>query len=224
MNEQSRTSKKSNKRSINWWKWAFFVLITFLLFGIFQLFNAVQPVSINEPNSDEVEYSDEQIEVFATINREDTEQFINTFLSAVLDEEYSGYFVEVNEQLEVHGELEVFQFNVPFTLSFDPYVLENGNVQLRADAVQLGSLSLPVSVVMGLLVDQLEVPDFIAIDSDAQMIVLNLNELSEDYDIAIELIRIDLAEDEIEMNLRIHEDMILDNFTPADLIGNSSVD
>lgn len=214
MTEQRRANKNTEKQGINWWKWSFIALVIILLFAVFQLFNAIQPFSINEPNHDINSYSDEQMNITATINREDTEQFMNTFLTATLNEQYSGYYVEVNEQLDIHGELEIFSFNVPFVLTFDPYVLENGNVQLRADGVQLGSFSLPVSAVMGLLTNQLEVPEFIAIDSESQMIVLNLNELSKDYNVAVELLRIDLPEDEIEMNLNIHEDIILENFTP----------
>lgn len=220
MTEQRRANKNTDKQGTNLWKWAFIGLVTVLLFVVFQLFNAVQPVSINEPNQDVISYGDEQMTVTATINREDTEQFMNTFLTATLAEQYSNYYVEVNEQLNIHGDLEIFSFTVPFMLTFDPYVLENGNVQLRADAVQLSSFSLPVGAVMSLLGNQLEVPDFIAIDSDSQIIVLNLNELAEDYNVAVELLRIDLPEDEIEMNLKIHEDMILENFTPSEMQTN----
>ena len=220
MTEQRRLKKNTDKQGTNLWKWAFIGLVTVLLFVGFQLFNAVQPVSINEPNQDVISYGDEQMTVTATINREDTEQFMNTFLTATLAEQYSNYYVEVNEQLNIHGDLEFFSFTVPFMLTFDPYVLENGNVQLRADAVQLSSFSLPVGAVMSLLGNQLEVPDFIAIDSDSQIIVLNLNELAEDYNVAVELLRIDLPEDEIEMNLKIHEDMILENFTPSEMQTN----
>lgn len=220
MTEQRSVKRSTEKQETNWWKWAFFGVIAVLLFAGFQLFNALQPVSINEPNQDVISSNNEQMIVTATINREDTEQFMNTFLTATLAEEYSNYFVEVNEQLNIHGDLEIFSFTVPFTLTFDPYVLENGNVQLRADAVQLGSFSLPVGAVMSLLANQLEVPDFIAIDSDAQMIVLNLNELGEDYNVAVELLRIDLPEDKIEMNLKFHEDVILENFTPDEIKTN----
>lgn len=220
MTEQRSVKRSTEKQETNWWKLAFFGVIAVLLFAGFQLFNALQPVSINEPNQDVISSNNEQMIVTATINREDTEQFMNTFLTATLAEEYSNYFVEVNEQLNIHGDLEIFSFTVPFTLTFDPYVLENGNVQLRADAVQLGSFSLPVGAVMSLLANQLEVPDFIAIDSDAQMIVLNLNELGEDYNVAVELLRIDLPEDKIEMNLKFHEDVILENFTPDEIKTN----
>lgn len=212
MDDQKRSKNKRNNTGINWWKWAFLGLIAIIIIFSIQLINAIETASINEPNLDTVEYTDQEMVFTTSATREDTEQFINTFLSTTLDEEYDNFSVEIQDQLNVHGQLEVFQFTVPFALSFDPYVLENGNVQLRADAVELGNFSLPVGATMSLLANQLEVPYFISIDSETEMIVINLNEFSEEQDIGIQMVRIDLPEDVIQMNLYVHEDMIMENF------------
>ena len=212
MDEQRRAKNREKKSSVNWWKWAFLGLVLVLILFVVQLMGSIQSVSINEPNNNEVTHTDQEMVFTATANREDTEQFINTFLSTVLDEEENNFSVELKDQLLVHGQLEVFQLNVPFTISFDPYILENGNVQLRASAVELGTFSLPVGATMSLVADQFYVPDFIAIDSEEEMIVINLNEFNTEQNISVEMVRIDLPEDEIQMNLYIHEDEIIDNF------------
>ena len=212
MDEQRRAKNREKKSSVNWWKWAFLGLVLVLILFVVQLMGSFQSVSINEPNNNEVTHTDQEMVFTATASREDTEQFINTFLSTVLDEEENNFSVELKDQLLVHGQLEVFQLNVPFTISFDPYILENGNVQLRASAVELGSFSLPVGATMSLVADQFYVPDFIAIDSEEEMIVINLNEFNTEQNISVEMVRIDLPEDEIQMNLYIHEDEIIDNF------------
>lgn len=212
MDEQRRAKNREKKSSVNWWKWAFLGLVLVLILFVVQLMGSIQSVSINEPNNNEVTHTDQEMVFTATANREDTEQFINTFLSTVLNEEENNLSVELKDQLLVHGQLEVFQLNVPFTISFDPYILENGNVQLRASAVELGTFSLPVGATMSLVADQFYVPDFIAIDSEEEMIVINLNEFNTEQNIGVEMVRIDLPEDEIQMNLYIHEDEIIDNF------------
>lgn len=212
MDEQRRAKNREKKSSVNWWKWAFLGLVLVLILFVVQLMGSFQSVSINEPNNNEVTHTDQEMVFTATANREDTEQFINTFLSTVLNEEENNLSVELKDQLLVHGQLEVFQLNVPFTISFDPYILENGNVQLRASAVELGTFSLPVGATMSLVADQFYVPDFIAIDSEEEMIVINLNEFNTEQNIGVEMVRIDLPEDEIQMNLYIHEDEIIDNF------------
>ena len=212
MDEQRRAKNREKKSSVNWWKWAFLGLVLVLILFVVQLMGSFQSVSINEPNNNEVTHTDQEMVFTTTANREDTEQFINTFLSTVLNEEENNLSVELKDQLLVHGQLEVFQLNVPFTISFDPYILENGNVQLRASAVELGTFSLPVGATMSLVADQFYVPDFIAIDSEEEMIVINLNEFNTEQNIGVEMVRIDLPEDEIQMNLYIHEDEIIDNF------------
>ena len=212
MDEQRRTKNQKKSSAINWWKWAFIGLILVLVLFSVQLMRSFQSVSINQPNHTKVTQTDQEMVFTASTNREDTEQFINTFLSTAFEEESQHFYVELKDQLLINGQLEVFKLDVPFTISFDPYVLENGNVQLRADSVELGTFSLPVSATMSLFANQLDIPDFIAIDSEEEMIVINLNELDATQSMRIQMIRIDLPEDEIQMNLYIDDEMIKDNF------------
>lgn len=211
MANQRRKDKKT-RSTINWWKWAFIGLIVLLFLLFFQLMRSIQPVTINEPNMETINSNEEEMVFTAAASKEDTEQFLNTYLASTLGESYEGYSIVIDDQLEINGNLEVFSFTVPFTLSFDPFVLENGNVQLRADSVKLGSLSLPVGAVLSLLSNQLEVPYFVAIDSEQEVVVINLNEFNQHNDIAIQMVRIDLPEDDIQMNLSIDEEMIIENF------------
>lgn len=211
MANQRRKDKKT-RSTINWWKWAFIGLIVLLFLLFFQLMRSIQPVTINEPNMETINSNEEEMVFTAAASKEDTEQFLNTYLASTLGESYEGYSIVIDDQLEINGNLEVFSFTVPFTLSFDPFVLENGNVQLRADSVELGSLSLPVGAVLSLLSNQLEVPYFVAIDSEQEVVVINLNEFNQHNDIAIQMVRIDLPEDDIQMNLSIDEEMIIENF------------
>src|SRR5699024_5181857 len=116
MDEQSRTKNKEKNSSVNWWKWAFLGLILVLILFVIQLMNSFRSTSINEPNRNEVTHSDQEMVFTTSANREDTEQFINTFLFTALDEKENHLSVELKDQLLVHGQLEVFQLNVPFTL------------------------------------------------------------------------------------------------------------
>jgi|SRR5690625_2771930 len=211
MRDQRRTKRK-NQSSINWWKWAFIGLVLILFLLSFQIMRSIRPVTINEPNMTAIEYTEEDMVFTAAATKEDTEQFINTYLTTTLGESFEGYSVVIDDQLEINGDLEVFSFIVPFTLTFDPYVLETGNVQLRANSVELGALSLPVGAVLSILSNQLEVPYFVAIDSEQEVVVINLNEYNQQNDIAIQMVRIDLPEDDIQMNLSIDEEMIIENF------------
>ena len=210
MKEEKRT--RTNKK-INGWKWAFIGLISILFILVFWVLQMIQVAEVNEPNLDEQEQVTEEEMVFnTTINRQDANRVINTYLRSILEDDFERYSIAIDDQLNLIGELEILQFNVPIEFSFDPYVLENGNVQLRASSIQMGALSLPAGTVLNLMANQFEFPSFVAINGADEMVIINLNELSEEHDIRVEMIRINLPEDEIELNLYMHENILIDNF------------
>lgn len=209
--KESRRQQTNNKQTTNWWKWSFIALVTLIAVFFVWLLLLIRPVSVHEPNDTSIEQSESEMKVEASLNKEDATQFINTYLKKVNTEEDNQYTVELTDQLKIKGEVDIFNFGVPFTLSFDPYVMENGNIQLRADSLELASFSMPISSVISLFAEQLEVPEFIAIDSESQMIVINLNDLRETTNIGVEMTKIDLENDEIKMNLYIDEAEIIDD-------------
>lgn len=208
--EERKESRKSTNKQVNGWKWAFIALVALILSSIFFLLRALQPVEVSEPNRNQNLISQEAIELSTSMNKEDTERLINTYLTFQLGEDYENYDVVLSTQLEIHGGLEILGAEVPFTLFFDPYVMENGNVQLRGEGVEVANFSLPVNLVMRVVGNQIAFPEFIALDSEAQMIVINLNELSEDFNFDFEMTQINLIDNVIELNIRMDQTTIFD--------------
>lgn len=210
-NNQRTQQKKTSQSSFNGWKWAFILLVT-LIIGLFiYLAVSIQPVSINEPNVEPEPMpaaTEDTIELAAQMNKEDTEQLINTYLNTAIGEEFENYHLALTDQLEIHGTIDVFGFEVPFGLYLDPFVQENGNIQLRGESVELANFSLPVSAVMSLVATQVDFPEFIAMDSEDQVIFIQLNELTEELNFDIEMTKIALEADELELNLRVSEEAI----------------
>lgn len=205
MNENQRRSTQQNNKKVNGWKWAFLVLVGLILGFFIYLTVNIQPLSVNEQNNTPLNERDEDIVLSTSLNNEDAEQLINTYLDAAVGEDFESYDVRLTNQLEVHGDIAFLGFDVPFALYLDPYVIENGNIQLRGERVELANFSLPVSGVMSLLGNQIDFPDFVAIDSDRQMIAINLNELTADYNFDVAMTQIDLEAELIELNLRVNE-------------------
>lgn len=213
MNDNPQHSRKNkiNQQGFNGWKWAFLGLVA-LIIGLFMyLGTALQPVTVNEANTETVEQSDEVITLSTSLNRADTEAMINAYLNDTVGEDFSRYQVTLTNQLEIHGTVEVFGFEAPFSLYFDPYVLENGNIQLRGDSVELANFALPVSGVMSLFAQQVDLPTFIAVDSEKELVVINLSELTEDFSFDVAMDKIDLADDLIRLNLFLNQGTISDN-------------
>ncbi len=204
-NSKKRKDRHAKNVRFNGWKWAFIALAS-VLAGLFFLFvGALQPVEVGAPNQSLAEPAEETFELSTRLNKEDTEQLINAYLSQAAGRDYDNYSIALTDQLEIRGALEFLGYDIPFALFLDPYVMENGNVQLRAEAVEVADYSLPVSMVMRLVGNQVAFPDFIAFDSEAQIVVIHLDELTEAYNFDIEMTTIDLMDNVIEMNLRIDE-------------------
>lgn len=208
-NKQQTRQGNEKKQRANLWKWAFFGLLTLIVGFFIYLAVSIQPVVINGPNLEPVTVSNEAIELSTEMNKEDAEQVVNAYLNTTLGQEFSGYQIALTDQLEIHGPLTVFGFEVPFALYFEPFVQENGNIQLRGETVELANFSLPVSAVMSLLARQIDFPEFIAVNSEEQVIMLNLNELTKDYNFDLEMTKIDLEAGILELNLRMDESAMM---------------
>lgn len=205
---QTRSNNDSNKPKFNGWKWSFITLVLLIIGFIVYLGFLLQPVSTNQSETEPIVSEVDQVSLTTSLTKEDTELIINEYLSKAMGNEFESYSVVLSDDLEIHGEMNILSFNVPFTLYFSPYALENGNIQLRGETVELANFSLPVSGVMSLLAQQLALPEFIAIDSNAQMIEIDLTKLMQDYSFDLTVDQIDLEQDIIQFNLGIDKDSL----------------
>lgn len=205
---QTRSNNDSNKPKVNGWKWSFITLVLLIIGFIVYLGFLLQPVLTNQSETEPIVTEVDQVSLTTSLTKEDTELIINEYLSKAMGNEFESYSIVLSDALEIHGEMNILSFDVPFTLYFSPYALENGNIQLRGETVELANFSLPVSGVMSLLAQQLALPEFIAIDSNAQMIEIDLTELMQDYSFDLTVDQIDLEQDIIQFNLGIDKDSL----------------
>lgn len=210
MNEK-RSRPPKEKSAMNWWKWAFISLFTLLLIGLFWLIHAVQPVRIDQEDAEqEIVSVDEEVALVSNLTKEDAATIMNIYLETVEENEVGSYEIVLEDQLEIQARVDIFQWQVPYTLSFEPLVTENGNLQLRADTIELSSFTMPVSTVLSVLANELDLPPFIGVDSGEQMILIDFNKLSEEYDVGVTMEKIDLENNEIELKLSLNKDTLLE--------------
>ena len=104
------------------------------------------------------------------------------------------------------GEFEILTFPVTFYLYFDPYVMENGNVQLRAKSLSIGTLNLPVSEVMKMVKRNFKFPEWIEVNSEEQNIMIRLDKFQMGNGLFMKANRINLLDDEIQFSLYLPKD------------------
>lgn len=193
---------KERKEPLNIWKWAFLTLAAILIGTGIWFVQQLQPVRYGEVN--ETPVNTEDVMTFSVAaQKEEVTQLMNQYI----DEEVTGsnvnYEVLLDENFQLAGSFEVFGFEVPFNLYMDPFVTDNGNIQLKADQLSLGQLNLPISFVMNQLGNQLSIPEWVVIDGETETITLNLNDFQLDSGIFFSAERIDLVENELLVNVHI---------------------
>lgn len=208
------TDKRGNRTTSNkgsGWKWAFFILLLINI-GVFvwlavQL-NILSDSEETQPDTEEVVISDEDLAFEMITDKEQVNRVINLYLQEELDERFSGYTVLVDDLVELEGALNVFGFDVDFGLYMEPVVMENGNLQLRAQSIQLGSFELPINIALNILSQQLELPEWIRIDSEQEYILVAFNEFDLESDMQLKMTRVDLEADDIRLDIILPEEAI----------------
>lgn len=205
---ERNTTNDERKKSINGWKWAFLILAGLLIGMLIWTYQQIQPVQIGEVNEAPFEQTESDMVFEVRTGRENVTRLANTYLEEEMADDFAGFTFQLEQQAELHGEIEVFGFPIEFALYMTPYVLENGNLQLRGESINLGSLNLPVSFAMAQIARQVDFPEWIVIDSEEQLIIVNLNDYKLDNGTQFSMSRIDLEEDDIRVNIHLPESAV----------------
>jgi uncharacterized protein YpmS len=193
--------KKDQKNRLNYWKWAFLFLLSIVLGIVIWLTTQLTPfiqgepnLSLNEPTKDEMTF---QIQA----HKKDLNQLVTNYIDEELSNKQVDFNFILDEQAQLSGAFQLFGRDVGFSLFLDPFVMENGNLQFKATRISVGALDLPISFAMNLIKSQLDVPDWVAINTKKEIIVFNLNEFYLKSGMHFNADKIDLEEDDIRLNV-----------------------
>lgn len=199
--------EKQKQRPTNIWKWAFLILLGLLIgcvtwFAV-QIFSQPADTEIEDTTTQQVA-SSENIHFEVRSEKQELEDIANQFLQ----KESKGnsaiqYKLTIQDSVVISGELKIFNIPVDFELNLDPYVMQNGNLQLRATDLSLGDLRLPVSFVMKQMDKQLNLPDMVSVNADSKFIVVQLDEFYLDSGIHFSMEHINLEQNDIRVNVYI---------------------
>src|SRR5699024_2484524 len=134
---------------------------------------------------------------------EEVTQLMNQYIEEEVAGSNVNYEVLLDETFQLAGSFQLFGFEVPFNLFMDPYVTENGNIQLKANELSLGRLNLPISFAMNQIGSQLSIPDWVVINGENETITFNLNEFQLESGMFFSAERIDLVENDILVNVHV---------------------
>lgn len=205
MNEKTR--KEKNVKKVNKWKWAFLLLLFIILLGFFAFLKLLEPRSI-EKNKDPVYSTADEIEITSSLNKKDAEFVMNSYLDTQTEDENIRYQIKIDEVIDLTSTIQISSLELPIKMVFEPFATDKGNLQLRAQSMEVASVSLPLGLVLKLLTNQIDLPEYVQVDSKEKIIQVDFNGLRNYYPYGIELERVDLKTDDIQLKLFVNKDTL----------------
>lgn len=214
--EERKESKNINKRrkktpelknKINRWKVAFIVLVGFIIGSMAFVF--VRLTQVREPNYKPVP---ELVEKDGTpvIAIQSKKKQINALIDFYLADFQKGSDITYKFYLEneamLNGTFEVLGHPIQFYLYFDPYVMDNGNVQLKAKSLSIGALGLPMKEILKFVQRDYKLPSWVEVNPDDSTILLRLDQFRMQNGLFIRAEKINLVDDDIRMNIYLPKD------------------
>lgn len=166
------------KKKKNIWKLLFFAL-TGIIIGIL-LFISIRVASYREPQiiygNTESQISEPAFKI--NLKKSQANDLINFFLEDFQKDTEIKYSFSLDNKALLTGTYKILGYDFMFYIYLDPYVLENGDLQLVVDSISIGTLSLPSSELLDYVGKYMQIPEWVEIDPENETIVLHLNEYS----------------------------------------------
>lgn len=208
LNTKKRKKKAPEvKQTINRWKVAFIVLIA-LIIGSFA-FVFVRITQIREPNYKPVP---ELVEKGGTpvVAIQSKKKQVNALIDFYLSDFQKGSNITYKFYLEneamLNGTFEILGHSIQFYLYFDPYVMDDGNVQLKAKSLSIGTLGLPMKEILKFVQRDYKLPNWVEVNPDDSTILLRLDQFRMQNGLFIRAEKINLVDDDIRMNIYLPKD------------------
>ena len=106
----------------------------------------------------------------------------------------------------LNGTFEVLGYPIEFNLYFDPFVMNDGNVQLKAKSLSIGTLGLPIKEILKFVQRDYKLPSWVEVNPDDSTILLRLDQFRMQNGLFIRAEKINLVDDDIRMNIYLPKD------------------
>lgn len=191
---------------LNPWKAAFLFLVAVLIGGFLLLFTRLtqERENVSQIIAENVVREGDPV-ITINSNKEQVNRFVDFYLADLQkDAEQQYQFVLKNEAL-LTGEFDLLGFPVSFYLYFDPFVMANGNIQLKAKSLSIGALGLPINQVLKMIQNNSKIPEWIDIQPKEEMIILRLDQFELKNGMFFRADKINLVDNKIQLNVYLPE-------------------
>ncbi|MGK0551794.1 YpmS family protein [Enterococcus faecalis] len=199
---RSKAAVKPPKKPVNKWKVAFLILLGVVIGTV--AFLMVRMTQVREPafkaTPKIVEKSGEPV-----ITIQSKKKQINDLIEFYLEDFQKGSDIQYKFYLEnealLNGTFRVLGHDIQFYLYFDPYVMDDGNVQLKAKSLSIGTLGLPVKEILKFVKRGYKLPKWVEVNPEDKTILLRLDQFRMQNGLFIRAEKINLVDDDIQMSI-----------------------
>ncbi|MTD38875.1 DUF2140 family protein [Erwinia sp. CPCC 100877] len=203
-NEEKKQRKKgvTAKKKPNYWKAAFIILVAVIIASLAFVF--VRITQVREPNYQAVPEIVEK-EGTPVISIQSNKKQVNALIDFYLSDFQKGSDITYKFYLEneamLNGTFKVLGHPIQFYLYFDPFVMNDGNVQLKAKSLSVGTLGLPMKEILKFVQRDYKLPKWVEVNPDESTILLRLDQFRMQNGLFIRAEKINLVDDDIQMNI-----------------------
>lgn len=131
----------------------------------------------------------------------DFEKLALKYLREALNTETLPVAITMNDQIQIFSEIIAFGMVVPVQIDFEPIVNEDGNLNLKYSKIYVGKLDIKPSMVLMILEETVEFPDWVLIRPNEEEIFVDLSKLTVADGSKVRAKEIDLRNDKIVLEL-----------------------
>lgn len=189
-------------QKMNKWKVAFFGLLgAIILLLCLVIYWATSPVDTPITTPKDIEVKPTESVLIVETTTDDFEKMAMKYLSKELKNASLPVDIEVTDSIELFSEIIAFGISVPVSMKFEPVVNEQGNIHLQQKEVNLGSLNLPPSMILKLMDEAIEFPDWMMIRPNEEEIYVDLSKLTLSSGVKVKAKKIDLQNNYIQLEV-----------------------
>ncbi|UQS83709.1 YpmS family protein [Bombilactobacillus thymidiniphilus] len=191
------------KRQVNVWKWAFWLVILLIfVVGGFISYQATRPIKDAQeltPVSQSVKDTSPVFEV--TLTKKQAQRLTNHYINEYLNNKDIKYHLQFGKDVSLLGSAKFLGSTIDFQLISDPYPTNKGGIQLKAQQLKVGKLGIPLGFVMFYIQHNYHFPNWVQIDSNRKVIDINLQNYKNDDGYYFKLKQFDLKQDKIKVSV-----------------------
>lgn len=198
MEKKGKIEFRNAYKRINYWKCSTLALITIILAFCFVVGIRLSQDREKIPVTPSIAVKGSDIFTISTTKKK-LNTLITHYLKQLNQKNQIDYQFVLKNQALLTGKFEVLNFPMTFYLYFDPFVTEDGNIQLKAKSLSFGSLAVPIKEVLKMVKHNYDLPYFVEIHPSDKYILIKLNQLELSNHLYVKAKKIDLVNDEIQL-------------------------